>query len=104
GGWHLVVASRLYGLDPEGLQISYEMHRAEDGMPVHLPSVYMLRPERVTRVDDHLLRLYDLCVFGIVRPADVVDMVVDLRLTAMPLAGEAVSDVRRIRVTDDDGV
>jgi len=100
GGWHVDTTCRLYGLEPDGLVLSYQAIQPSDGSVVSLPVEVVLRRTRVVPEGDHFLRAGDRTIFDIEGPGEVVGATVELVVRATPTTGEPLEDRRVITVVD----
>jgi hypothetical protein len=100
GGYHVELAARIWGLDPEALRITYRVVRRSDGV-VLSATPYVLSPARVVQEGDHLLRTGDIAVLDVAGPMDVVSEDIELTLIARARDGNEASDTRVATVVDE---
>jgi hypothetical protein len=100
GGWHVDVALRFGGLEPEGLELVYDAVDAE-GAPISFTTRAFVVEESLLADGDDWIRVGDRIVLDIESPADVVDTEAIVRVTA-ELAGQTLADERRIAIVDDE--
>jgi hypothetical protein len=106
GGYHVQIAFRLWGIDPEGLLIAAHGYDATTGDEITIPAERVLTARRVSVEGDHLLRLGDRLVFTTTDPTTVYDpatsMGTDLRITATftPAVGDPVTAETTTTVVD----
>ncbi len=106
GGYHVQIAFRLWGIDPEGLLIEAHGYDATTGAEVTIPVERVLTARRVSPEGDHLLRLGDRLVFRTDDPTTIYDRATgvgtDLRITATftPTSGDPVTSETTTTVVD----
>jgi len=106
GGYHVQIAFRLWGIDPEGLLIQAHGYDATTGDEITIPAERILTARRVSMEGDHLLRLGDRLVFTTTDPTTVYDPATstgtDLRITATltPAIGDPVMAETTTTVVD----
>jgi hypothetical protein len=100
GGYHIDLTTRIWGLDPERLQLTYRVVRRSDGSVLSV-TTYLLSAGRVLREGDHLLRAGDIAVLSITGPMDVVPGEVELSVQARARDGTVASDIRFAFIVDD---
>jgi len=106
GGYHVWIAFRLWGIDPEGLLIEAHGYDATSGAEVTIPVERVLTARRVSPEGDHLLRLGDRLVFTTTDPTTIYDRATgvgtDLRITATftPTTGDPVTSETTTTVVD----
>jgi hypothetical protein len=98
GGYHLEVTVRLWGLEPGGLELVYEVAGSDGTMLSRTP--FVLDASRFVREGDHLLRTGDFTVLEITSPDAVVGDEVIVRVRASEPGGQSASDQRRVLVVD----
>jgi len=101
GGWHLEVSVALYGLEPEGLDLSYEI-RTESGAVLTMPLTYALTRRRVLEEPGRFVRLGDRAIFDIGAPEEVVGLGVVVEASALTPEGIVHTDARRATVVDEE--
>jgi hypothetical protein len=100
GGYHVEVATRLWGLAPEGLVLTYSARRTSDGTVVST-TPYVLTAARVVREGDHLLRAGDITIFDVADPPSLVGQTIEVTVTArLPDGSIEVSDSRTVTIAD----
>jgi hypothetical protein len=98
GGWHLDAAVRLYGLEPDGLLLSYQIHDASTRENLGMPLSFRLQRRFVEEEGDHWVRVGDRAIFDIASDTEVLGRVVELRATAMRPEGTTAEDARVVTV------
>jgi hypothetical protein len=98
GGWHLDAAVQLYGLEPDGLLLGYEIHDATTGENLGMPLTFRLQRRFVEQEGDHWVRVGDRAIFDIMSDAEVLGRVVELRATATRPEGTMAADARVLTV------
>lgn len=101
GGFHVLVSALLYGMDPEGLLLTYEVRRVGETAQLNMPTQIALRTARVIRDGDHWVRTGDFAVLAISAPADVIGDTVEIVVRAEPVAGGTFEDTRTVTVVDE---
>lgn len=102
GGWHIDVAARFTGLDPDAIDLEYELILDGADSPVNYPARYALTARRVTFVDDHYVRLGDRLVLDIEQPGEVVGHAGQLQVRALVASADRVlaAAVRHVSFVD----
>lgn len=88
GGWHVEIAFRLYGLDPESLRLMIRGTRAGTEEEVIVPIDRTLTARRVEERDGYLLRTGELGIFTIEAAEEVIGADVLISVAATPPTGE----------------
>ncbi len=99
GGWHIDVAVRFGGFDPDGVQLSYEALDGS-GQRVSYETRAELSSRGVLSEDDTWIRVGDRVVLDIRDARDLVQTTVTLRVTAT-LDAQSWSDERSVLVVDE---
>jgi hypothetical protein len=102
GGWHINVAARLWNLDPESIDLEYELVLDDADRPANYPARYALTGRRVIDIGDHYVRVGDRLVLDIDSPSDVVGRGGTLRVRAMQRDTELTVASRHVFVVDVD--
>ena len=100
GGWHIDVTARLWGLEIDGLILTYEIRR--DGEMINLPRQFTLREALVVREGDHWLRAGDFVPFDIGMPSEVVGDTVTVHVIAEHVDGPRAEDSRTVTIVDEE--
>lgn len=101
GGWHLNVSARFTGLEPDGLQLSYEVRRVGETTPISFRAVSALTRRSVRETEPGVFdRLGDRAVLNISGPAAVANSDVEVTVTAQASNGAGAADTRTIHVQD----
>lgn len=101
GGWHVTAATRIHGLEIDGLVLEYAVFD-ENGARRNLPSMVTLTSRRVLKDGDGWLRLGDLVIFDIQSTEEVTGTVVEISVDATDTAGNTARDRRSVTVVDDE--
>jgi hypothetical protein len=100
GGYHVDVAARLYGLDPEGLVLRYETRCMRDDALLAFSEIG-LRRSLVVPEGDHFVHVGARTVFDTTDPAPFVGLAVRVLAIATPASGgPPVTDERAVLVVD----
>lgn len=101
GGWHLNVAARISGMEPEGIQLSYEVRRPGGSTPINFRSVSTLSRRSVVETQPGVFdKLGDRAVLNIGAPTDVANQDLEVRVQALASDGQGATGVRTVRVVD----
>lgn len=106
GGYHVQIAFRMWGIDPEGLLVQAHGYDATTGDEITIPAERVLTARRVSMEGDHLLRLGDRLIFNATDPTTIYDPATmtgtELRVTATltPTSGDPVTAETTTTVVD----
>jgi hypothetical protein len=96
GGYHFDVGVRLYGVDPDGARLRYEVWDTDGSRAYHAEATYALRAGRFHHVGDHLERTGDRAFLAIADPAELAGRTVDV-LAILELGDDTrFEDVRTV--------
>lgn len=98
GGYHLDVGVRMFGADPAGGILSYEVWGTDRRLSVDV--AYALRSGRYQAVDDHWERAGDRAILDISDPADVVGQTVELVGVLELPDGTSAMDACTVRIVE----
>ncbi|MEQ8982251.1 MAG: DUF4876 domain-containing protein [Deltaproteobacteria bacterium] len=98
GGWHIDVAVRFGGFDPDGVRLSYEALDGS-GQRVSYETRAELSPRGVLSEPDAWVRVGDRVVLDIRDARDLIGATITLRVTAT-LDAESWTDERSVQVVD----
>lgn len=101
GGWHVELTARFWGLNPEGLLLSYEVTPLDGATPTTFPARYMLTRQRVVPDGNGYVRLGDRAVFDVTDTCNVVGRSFTVRVTAQDVDGVMAQDARIVDVVDN---
>lgn len=96
GGWHVDVAIRCDGVDPEGALLTYAAEGPE-GDFLHYPVTATLMPALVFDTDTGWERLGDRIVFDIDQPEDVLGAMLTLHVQ-VENGGDLTADSVDVRI------
>ena len=100
GGWHIEIATRLYGLEPMDLNLRLQGFDAETGSLITIVVERVLTRRRVRDEGDHYLRLGDQLVFEIGDPSEVIGKRVRIEVDATPVDGPPVHAEKTVLIVD----
>lgn len=101
GGYHILLAARFRGLEPDGLVLSYQVFRGDGTTPLNERFSVRLRRSTVTPSGDFFNRTGDLGVLGVAGPADVANMEAEVHADAVAADGTMVADTLRLLIVDE---
>ena len=101
GGWHVDTAVRLWGMEPEGMLLTYEVRREGTDALINLAAQYGVHRSRVVVEGDHFVRVGDRAQLDIMDPVEVVGARVELSAIAAPASGGSVRDARLVVIVDE---
>lgn len=99
GGWHLEVGARFVGLDPDGLEVAYDVTRLRDGASLGA-SRFRVAARRLLSEPPALVRAGDIVVLDVIRGDDLVGDEVQVALRVEAAGAEVGSDARTLVVVD----
>ncbi len=99
GGWHIDVTARFWGLNPDGMILTYEVLPDGSTTPANFAARYQLTRQRVVPDGNGFVRLGDRAVFDIMDPAEVANRRFTVRVTAES-GGVQATDARVVQVVD----
>lgn len=94
GGWHVIVAARLSGFDPDGMVLTLGVYEGDTTL-IELPMAIAGR--RLVRDGLAYLKLNDFMIFDIVGPDEIVGHEVEVR--AVIRSGEVVIAMDSLQIT-----
>ncbi len=98
GGWHVIVSSRMSGVDPDGATLRVEVIDAESDEVLAQISLALLA-RRLDRSGPSWFKLNDFLIFDIAGPSEVIDR--DVIVRAHLTAGDiALTDERAVTIVD----
>lgn len=100
GGWHVDVALRIWGLDPRGISVVYEVVRLRDGALLSRTS-FLFDAGRFVPEGDHLVHTGDIAILDVTSASEIVGDEIELRVTASARDGTSARDARRTTVVDE---
>jgi len=104
GGYHVFVTARLYGLEPEGLSLTFDAADADTGAAVGHRTAIGLVAARVQREGDHYVRAGDILILDDGNPDNVRGHTLDVTVTATEAdTGRSASDHRVALIVDNEG-
>ncbi len=98
GGYHVDVGVRMFGFDPDGARLRYEVWDPETARALHFDAVYALHTGRLRRVGDHWERTGDRAILDIADPGEVAGRTVDVTAVISLEDGRELADVRTVAV------
>ncbi|MEM9071183.1 MAG: hypothetical protein AAGE52_21915 [Myxococcota bacterium] len=101
GGWHVDIATQLYGLEPMDLNLRMQGFDVETGESRTIVVERILTRRRVRDEGDHFLRLGDQLVFMVVDGSEVVGRSIRVEVEATPMGGTTVRAEKTIQIVDD---
>lgn len=100
GGYHVDVGLRIFGIDPEGARLGYEVWDTDGSRSFHADAVFAIRRERVRDAGDHYERAADRAFLAITEPAEIGGRTVDVSAIFEAADGARYEDVRTVTVVD----
>ncbi len=100
GGWHIEIATRLYGMDPMDLNLRIRGFDAETNEPLTIVVERVLTTRRVRDEGDHYLRLGDQLVFTVEDGSLVVGKQVRVEADATPVGGMVAHAEKTVLIVD----
>ncbi len=100
GGWHIEIATRLYGMDPMDLNLRIQGFDAETEGLITIVVERVLTRRRVRDEGDHYLRLGDQLVFAVEDGSQVVGKRVRIEVDATPAGGATVHAEKTVLIVD----
>lgn len=102
GGYHFDVGVRIYGVDPDGARLRYEVWDTDGSRAYHADATYALRAGRFHHVGDHLERTGDRAFLDIADATELAGRTIDV-LAILELAdGTRFEDVRTVTAAAPD--
>lgn len=100
GGWHIDIATRLYGMDPMDLNLRIQGFDAETDGLITIVVERVLTRRRVRDEGDHYLRLGDQLVFAVEDGSQAVGKRVRVEVDATPAGGATVHAEKTVVIVD----
>lgn len=97
GGWHVVLAARLSGFDPEGTVLTYGVY---DGTTLLTETPVAITVRRLVRDGTAYLKLGDLLIFAIGGPGEIVGRTVEIRAEIRSGTTLLAMDRRTVSIVD----
>ncbi|MCC7541237.1 MAG: hypothetical protein IT379_33780 [Deltaproteobacteria bacterium] len=101
GGWHILLAARFRGMDPEGVLLSYQVLRADGTTPLNERFSVRLRRSTVSPSGAWWNRTGDLGVLAVMGAEEAADMDAEVHAEVVASDGTTVSDVLRVHIVDE---
>lgn len=99
GGYHIDVGVRIYGLDPEGAALRYEVWEPDGARSYHAEATYALRTFRLIDAGDHYARGGDRAILEITDPAELDGRTLDVSAILELADGSRYEDVRTVTLS-----
>lgn len=97
GGWHVVLAARLSGFDPEGTILTFGVY---EGTTLLAETPVAITVRRLVRDGAAYLKLGDLLIFSIGGPAEIVGRTVEIRASIRSGTTVLAMDSRMVTIVD----
>ena len=101
GGVHVELATRLIGMEPDGLIFHAAGHDEETGDALVIPLDRVLNEARVVREEDHWLRLGDRLIVESPDPSTVIGRILVIEVKGTPVGFGTTTATLRVRLAND---